>query len=40
MDRLFPAFNTEEKFVVESLGEAAERQTADHLREITRHLES
>ncbi len=40
MDRLFPAFNTEEKFVVETLGESAERHTADHLREITRHLES
>lgn len=40
MDRLFPEFNREEKYVVETLTAGAKKEVADHLREITRHLES
>ncbi|MFM5904343.1 MAG: MarR family winged helix-turn-helix transcriptional regulator [Microbacteriaceae bacterium] len=40
MDKLFPEFNREEKYVVESLSSKATQEVADHLREITRHLES
>ena len=40
MDRLFPEFNREEKYVVETLTASAKKEVADHLREITRHLES
>jgi DNA-binding MarR family transcriptional regulator len=40
MDKLFPEFNREEKFVVETLNSKATQDVADHLREITRHLES
>ncbi len=40
MNRLFPEFNLEEIHVVETLSEQSKREVADHLREITRHLES
>ncbi len=40
MDKLFPEFNKEEKFVVETLNGNEQKQLADHLRELTRHLES
>ena len=39
MDKLFPEFNREEKYVVETLNATAKKEVADHLREITRHLE-
>ena len=39
MEKLFPEFNEQEKFVVETLDAASKKQTADHLRELTRHLE-
>lgn len=40
MDKLFPEFNREEKYVVGTLDAKATGEVADHLREITRHLES
>jgi DNA-binding MarR family transcriptional regulator len=40
MDKLFPEFNREEKYVVETLSAKATGEVADHLREMTRHLES
>jgi hypothetical protein len=40
MDKLFPEFNKEEKYVVETLKAADKKSLADDLRELTRHLES
>ncbi len=40
MGRLFPEFNLEEIHVVETLSSQSKKELADHLREITRHLES
>lgn len=39
MERLFPAFNAEEQFVVEALDDAEAVHLADTLRRIVAHLE-
>jgi len=39
MDKLFPEFNKEEKYVVETLNDSNKKNLADNLRELTRHLE-